>query len=293
MNLVHNNAGLHVLWESIEEFDKDAPAIIAKYNPSVYQTAVLRHHTERNWYGGCTDANQAMRRIRDGWPEMLARLQGMFGDDKPRLELAASTVQVRRRKRKRADYGDTLDIHRVWSGELDKAWERPEREFRISASQRHATIFIDVATTCAENADNVLWRAAAALLICDLLITTGRAVEIYIGTSGTETFSDISWFWSGMRLKAYTQPLHMERLAAAVTATFFRTYGFAMICAVPHRAYSYMSTIQNQGMPVQLEERATNGELVVRIGHCDTMAGAEREFFKVRDALAKEVACTA
>jgi hypothetical protein len=298
---------VHVCYESIEEFEAALSKELTVNKDHAQRTVYERSNKHRENYGnkwfGCDDGITAMQKVKDGWPEMYARLMNMWGDVRPELKLSPSTVHVRRRKRMRADYGDTLDMHRVWSGELDKAWERPERTYRLSASQRHAIIYIDLGTTCIEKADSVLWRSAAAILICDLLQATGRSVEIYVGAHQLYPFEDARGMWGdsgkgnsdvpqhlrmAMRVKAYTQPLHMEQLSAMVTMAFYRTYGFLMIMANPYKTSESLGFLDGGKLPEQLLIRERAGELVVRIGHCNTMEGAEQEFFAVQAALAKE-----
>lgn len=302
---------VHVCYESIEEFESVLPKELTGRNREHANMTVYNRGPEHNktygakWFG-CEDGLIAMQKVKDGWPEMYARLMSMWGDVRPELKLSSSSVHVRRRKRMRADYGDTLDMRRVWSGELDKAWERPERTYRLSASQRHAIIYIDLGTTSIEKADSVLWRSAAAILICDLLQATGRSVEIYVGSHQRYPFEDGGGMWDfnrnvtkkdipsnfrwAIRVKPYTQPLHMERLSAMVTMAFFRTYGFLAIMANPYRTEDHLGFPDGGKLPEQLLMRERAGELIARIGHCNTMEGAEEEFFKVQAALAKEAA---
>ena len=289
MNRQIIGTSLHTVYESIEDFEENAPKWYAQNTGALEGSVFSRHAGGYRWFGA-ENAKVCMDKIRDGWPEMLVKLLQMWGKDKPELTLATSMVKVRRRKRVRADYGDTLHMDRVWNGDLQHAWERPERVYRLSASQRHATIFIDLGTTCLEDAESVLWRAAAALLICELLQRAGRAVEIYVGSSSRQScvHSPIVDAWNAMRVKQYTQPLNPENLAAMVTMAFFRTYGFIMIAASGYQVSANFGYPMNKGLPVQLQERQEAGELVVRIGHCNSRELAQQEFAKVRDALAKD-----
>lgn len=299
MTTVLRNDGreLSLVFDSIEEYDADSPAMIAKYNGAMHAEYMGARNPGtyylggEHWYGqGCKTAKEAMDKVRMGSPELLAKITAMWGDERPDLLLATSQTKVRRRKRVRADYGDTLDMHKVWSGDLEHAWTRPEREFRLSATQRHATIYVDLAANAMVSAENALWRAATAMLICDILTTAGRAVEIYVGDSTTGGFA---WgagpliTYTAMRVKGYGEPLNEERLAAMVSLTFYRTYAFFMMMAAPFRMTS-LGGARNSGMPYQLQERADAGQLVVRIGACFSKLAAIDEFNMVKEALAKQ-----
>ena len=294
MSMILNGDSLHVIYDSLEEFESQLPSLLTvnKYmaDESLY---VWHKHENVKWFGDVGGAASVMQKVKSGWPEMYDRLLKMWGTQKPEVQLSASTVQVRRRKRRRGDYGDTLDMHRVWSGELDRAWERPVREYRLGVTQRHATIYIDTGISAAEDADNVLWRAAAALTMCDLLQAAGRSVEIYVGSSTHTTYRSYSspnFCWTAMRVKSYTQPLNPERLTAMVTAGFHRTYSFLMKLATPYQIAHNLGFSLNRGLPIQLTERAEGGELVVRLGHCTSRQQADRELENVRKMLAKESA---
>ena len=285
---VRNNC-ISTVYESIEEIEEIGIPNALKYNYEIYNNYMKEQKSSAWFGGGVRTPKEAMQKIKDGWPEMLQRLNDMWGDERPELSLAASVVKVRRRKRHRKDYGDTLDMQRVWNGQLDTAWERPEREHRLTATQRHATLYIDMGTTCGTSADATLWRAAAAMLICDILVQAGRAVEIYVGDSGAGAYpgGGPTYMQNAVRVKSYTQPLYMERLAAMVSMAYFRSYGFFTIMANPYKSTPSLGQPIHRGIPCQFEDREKRGELMVCIRSCLTQADAESEFYKVRDALLK------
>lgn len=286
----------YVTFDSMDEFERDAPAMYNKRNAMLANHAVYQLNMTSypdDWFGvSGWKALDAMQKIQRGWPEMLVKLRSML-DKLPRdIEVAHSVVETRRRKRQRSDHGDTLDMHRVWGGQLDTAWERPMRVPRLNVSQRHASVFINLGARASEGED-LLWRAAAAMLICDILQRAGRSVEIWCGSVGVEVceFGGPSKVICAMRVKEYTQPLNEEILAAMLTAGFHRTYGFLMRMCCPYSVSYGMGLSVNGGLPITLQERQEAGELVVDLNRCNTKNAAIAEFEKVRAQLArKEVA---
>jgi len=283
---------IDIVFDSLDEFEREAAKDYSISNGEQVHGIFSRDSTNSRvgpmqWFGTRT-AEEAISKIKAGWPEMLEKLRKMMGNEERDLELVASEAKVRRRKRHRSDHGDTLDMHRVWSGELDKAWERPVREYRMEVTQRHATLFVDLSASWNIPADSLLWRAAAAMKICDLLQRAGRSVEIYVGVAGNAVPQHN--VYGAIKVKDYMQPLNPERLATMVTAAFYRTYGFMLYCAQPKSVYDSYGPILGSGMPKVLEDRRDAGELVVDMRQCFSSDAAEREFKRVRDMLSKEAA---
>jgi hypothetical protein len=245
-----------------------------------------KYYEPQNWVG-CDSYAEALGYLQNGWPAMLKKMREMMGTMAiDTVTLAASHTMLRRRKRKHSDTGDMLSMPRVWSGELDRAWERPVRVPQLVATQRHATLYIDLGCSYTVTAEQALWRGAAAMYICDLLQRSGRSVEIYVGsTQQGALVNGPHRLATGMRVKTYMQPLHEEMLAAQVTPAFFRMYGFAMIHSTPWTAESGLGHSCNMGLPAQLEARAAAGELVVGLRGCLSKERAEAEVMKVIGAL--------
>jgi hypothetical protein len=135
----------------------------------------------KSWFGGAESGEAMLDLISNGWPAYADQVRRTSMQLNATMELStveAMMIDVRRRKRRRGDQGDTLDMQRVWNGELDKAWERPVRTPRRAPSQRYATVFIDIGALGSRNAYDGIWRAACAMRVCDLLTTAGLSTEI-------------------------------------------------------------------------------------------------------------------
>lgn len=284
MNLQRIGRIEHVIYDSLEELEQVALPLCKQHNMHAYKSSI--HHdgfSALTWYGFNGDGNQAREKILHGWSELLERLRPMMS----RLELSEAVsphrAVVRRRKMKRGDHGDFLDINRVNSGELDTAWTRPKRLNLYGVTDRRATIVVNVSASADTKFDETLWRAATAIKICDLLQSSGRSVEIYSGNSARNVNyqTDQNAY---CRIKEYLQPLQVERLAAMVSLAFLRTYMFIAIGAIKAPVDPGLGE-PSDGMPVQLKARKDAGELVVELARCFSFGDAKRDLESVHKQL--------
>jgi hypothetical protein len=279
----------HVWFDSVAELHRELPAMQLRANRGDWNRRMSSYY-DGDWYGhGIHIGSEAIEIIAKGAPDLLALMQPMIQALRKELSLdtaAAIQVETRRRKRHRSDYGDTLDMHRVWSGDLDRAWERPVREPRLTPTERYASVFLDLGVLSDVDAVDTLWRGAAGLCMVDTLTRMGVSVELWAGASGRSTYEyGPDYRWSGVRVKEYAQPLNEERLAAVAHAMFHRTFSFGMYLAAPFKATSGLGRPTHTGLVKPLRDRAEAGERVFRVGECLTRLQAVCEVQKVIDAL--------
>lgn len=286
MNLQRIGNTEHVIYDSLEELEAVAVPLCKQHNKFTFEVSMEGQGHSKRWFGVEGGGHQARQKILRGWPQLLQTLQPMLN----RLEISEAVSPhkaiVRRRKMQRSDSGDFLDIHRVNSGELDKAWIRPKRINLFGVTNRSATIVINTALSAATSFDDALWRCAVAVKICGLLQASGLSVEIYSGSSVTGITGNLDW--NGYcRIKEYLQPLQEERLAAMCSAAFLRTYMFIAIGSTAERVASGLGH-PSQGLPIQLQERKKNGELVVELGRCFSFEDAKRDLEKAHQQLIED-----
>lgn len=286
-----NGQEYHVWFDSMEELRKQIVKMQSRRNADRWSEILYRGRSS-DWFGMGMGTRDALQAVEDGCPELLQQVKPLVEILRASVPLDGTEsvmVEVRRRKRHRSDYGDTLDMHRVWSGELDRAWERPVREVRLSATQRYASIYVDNGILRDVKPRQTLWRAAVAMLIADVLTRMGINVEIWAGASGFDTYTgehgSAKFRWSGVRAKEYTQPLNEERVCAVMHAMFHRTYGFGMTLAAPWAADDGMGYSYDSGLVKPLRDRQGAGERVFRIGKCLDEAQAIIEVRRVIEVL--------
>lgn len=204
------------------ERGKREPAV----NPTDYD------HFKENWYGrGIVGASQAIAMLESGqWQqgqsEML-RLFDSIGDDVP-------APRTMRRRRVWSDQGDSLDIHRVWSGSVDTAWQRMAQ--REATGPKRVTIAASIGLMSGEHADRVLWVGAAALKLADILTTAGYDVcikGVRAAQGALKSGANLVQVWTA---KPFTAPLDMAALCIGIaSATTVRHSTFQAQCAIPER----------------------------------------------------------
>lgn len=272
---------LSLEWESCEDFERDK-AKLSQY--AIGQVTRPRSYSNDAWYGhkdGYPGFTQAIAR---GWPELRAILAAMLAGIERDLPLVPSYAETRRRKRRRGDAGDELDMGRVWNGELDKAWTRPVKDNRLATDQRRVTVVINTAMGHTISNEKAMWKAALAMLVCDSLIRTGRSVEIWsvasctdMWTQGRFPLTTLAWC-----VKKTSEPVLMDRLATMVSVGFFRTYGFLAMHTQPDlEVIGYRGYPCNIALPHTLKEREDRGEVVVRIDRCYTKQEAIAQYQQI------------
>lgn len=119
----------------------------------------LHHAIERGWPEGTEKILRLADRIRDAIPHP-------YGS---------------RRVLTWSDQGDSVDMGRVYSGNLDKAWRSSPR--RRERAPRVISIDVDVGQNCGVDADDLFWSGAAAVALTDALEDAGYRVELYATTT--------------------------------------------------------------------------------------------------------------
>lgn len=189
-------------------------------------------HDGRHWLG--VDTRVEARSIcRAGvWPEGMARLERELAGFEA---LPATSV---RRAQVWADQGDTLDIHRVNSGQLDLAWRRTRRQ--SCRASRNLVLAFPLMIASSQSADKLFWCGAAALKFTDILTAAGYNVTL-LGTHGTTNGGHTSH--DSLIVKAAEAPLDVESLIVAVAFPgFTRTVGFTAICSNDFNVTSGLGT---------------------------------------------------
>ena len=179
-----------------------------------------------DWYGaGCNTGEDVAKTMMAGWQEgrdRMNELRDQIGD--------VDLVPVSRKRRLvRAASGDTLDIHKVWSGNLDTAWRTPRRLTRVSPNR------IDLCANmiCAgyEHSDVLFYRGAAAAVLSDLLEQAGFMVRLVVNFGGTTgDNAEINKYTScRIVVKDHGIPFDVTSTSAVILPGFFRALGHAWI----------------------------------------------------------------
>lgn len=229
---------LYIHWDSISALVEHARAFQESGRASSKELRCLHFSLDptytgmkRDWFGIGRSAADAVQVVQNGWHTGAQRMAQDAATISRELQLDLSSQQVvtRRRKRRNGDSGDSLDIHKVYMGGLDKAWQRAVKQPNLSHSTRHVTFFLDVAGLQTVEHDDTRWRAALMFLLCDTAIRMGYHVRLLVGSTTTGWASGYHSLKlvTSFLVKDYNQPLESERLAAYCTLGFHRTINFA------------------------------------------------------------------
>jgi len=184
-----------------------------------------RETDARRWYG-VSSLDEVKRILREGYPEGAAMVDKVYDAIAPKLPRAIDY----RRQRVRADQGDSLDIHAVNRGALDRAWETVKRRARVGTGL--IRIAVDICGNCDVSAELLKWRGIAALALSRAMTKAGYSVEIVAGQSGERAFLRKSDLYGTITvtIKPRHAVVDTATLAAAVCMPgFFRYLGFASI----------------------------------------------------------------
>jgi hypothetical protein len=104
------------------------------------------------------------------FPAGVARIERLLSD------ITAPAPQSRRRRPRRSDQGDDLDMSRVWQGDLEHAWTQVKREQAVGPAR--VLIVVDIAASASTSSDSMALRGAAALALATALQASGYTVSI-------------------------------------------------------------------------------------------------------------------
>ncbi len=186
----------------------------------------------------------------------------------------------RRRRRVRRDFGNEVDIHAIYQGRMDRAWDATEVEEIETVGNKLVHINIILGATAGVSFESALWRGAAAMRIYDVLMRMGKSVAISGSYCSYQPMMDGSSAMVSCRLKAYGEPLRSDRLAAMVTVGFMRQY----LMMQGLRAHPTKKPKHHRGYPIDdyqlwshaAEQDQHHGGAVISIGHCFNKEQAQK-----------------
>lgn len=200
----------------------DGPCACPSQNNAAASWRTSDNAFNLEWMGLQQDAKPgeghytATRRIvREGWPRGVA----LLADVASKVQ-APNPISIRRRVRW-MDAGDSLDMQRVYNGNVDTAWRTVKRG--ASAGVSRIRILVDSIATGGTDASRMRWRGVAALKLADLMTEAGYSVQVESVFWGKAARQD---FLPRVIVKDYEQPLDLPTLAATTALpAFFRSLG--------------------------------------------------------------------
>jgi hypothetical protein len=203
-------------WTSISELVDDAFAQYAQSEASKdFLSALHKRHDGDTWANG-HDETSLRKALSQPAKETLAEIDAMR---RTLVNELALPTTARRKVRRGMEWGDDLDADRYLSREPN-AWEQSVRD---PATRRTVTIGVNLTVCAGQNADELLYRGAAAVALADLLTQRGINVRLIGFSVGEEVSSRMHRLVSTVEFKAADMPLDVASLATAVCDVgFFR-----------------------------------------------------------------------
>lgn len=180
------------------------------------------------WYGVRT-INEALQCFERGYVRGAEMVDKLYDTVAPSLPRAVDF----RRKLTRSDQGDSLDIHAVNRGALDKAWTVAKRSPMLGTGIIRITV--DIAANAGTHAQSMQWRGVAALALSRALTKAGYSVEIVAGcvTRGVQTARPDLMHLVTCVVKPRHAAVDLATLASAVALpAFFRVPCFAALVRI-------------------------------------------------------------
>lgn len=193
-------------------------SVVTNYAPAISSWRSVTS-SWRYWFGpGFTNMDQIIHTINNGWPDGAARIMKALSQvDLPRVR------SVRRQKR-RSDFGDHLDIQRVYAGDLEHAWTRTDRVDGSQTIGRNVLIACNIGGRADLSAEALFWRGAVTVRLAELCAVSGRNVEIYAYNKCSGFPRERDQVFTSVLVKRYSEPVDVERLAAVVALPAFFRY---------------------------------------------------------------------
>jgi len=180
------------------------------------------------WFGlGPRNLKEAIKSAVDGNPILYKEIQNRMSQINSRIDVYdnINSTTVIKRKKVHREFGNEIDIHKVYQGKLDTAWTATQR---VEIDQEHhlVTILIDIGGNCNIDAMKALWTAVACLKFVEVLEAAGKQIQVIVGGVANQV-AGVSDMSISMVVKKYSEHLNIERLAAMCQIGYYRSAGFA------------------------------------------------------------------
>lgn len=176
-------------------------------------------------------------------------------------------IEKVKRIRTRGAFGDEIDIHRVYRGDLNNAWSRMERSV-VSESHPLVTILVNVALSWKTSAMDALWTTASIVKIVDDLQKAGKNIQLYFGCAIRDSAEGINKMDITFCAKRYNEHLNVERASAICNSGFLRTAGFVGLTSSQHELkynMGYPDRLTLERLPHHIADEVAAGNTRVLI----------------------------
>lgn len=273
-------------FDSLHEFmqlkasDKNRDQYMEDFGPYGYCTT-----KGEDWWGILGGLDAVKRACSEGWREGAAKLSELSG-----VDLTVNGTAKRRRIARR-DFGNELDIHAVYRGDLDRAWTMPIKQERPALAQ--VTLLANLGAKSNLDARELFWRGLALLKACDILSRRGHDVQIVGFNQRIRVFRNNKNECASYSIvvKPFGRPLDLPALASTFClAGFQRYYGWMWSLSLP-RKISENYGRSDYGQPLLSVAKQFKGENVIVVpGDLFSKEAAEDWLVRLEEQLADKQA---
>ena len=213
---------LNMSFDDIESFIESAKTF-AEFAANKNHHDYWLTQKKGDWYGmpHGADFKAVVELVSTGWTDGATMLQKRMG------MLNIPYVPSVKRRLVWGDNGDELDQNKVWAGNYDTAWRASRRT--MGMGPKSFRIVVDSIESGFVEAEQMIWRGVAAVILCDALTEAGHNVEVVSAFSASASKSEI---FNRVIVKSMRSPVDIASLAASVALPgFFRAIGHAWIFA--------------------------------------------------------------
>lgn len=224
----------HVYYDNLYDFLEDVKSNQPLNHGNLVGVKFWNKYPQEDpaWFGVKSEfkIEELLEVMNNGWADGLERLNN---------EIRASNevdrpVSLRRRKA-RGDFGDAIDMQAVYSGNLNKAWQRTVRANRVGI--KRITLVADSIVNGAMHSDSLFYRGAAVIKLADALTSAGYDVAIYTAFQGTTYASET--FGAKICVKQFSNPLDLSTATAACChPAMFRLLGHKWLKLFANEEYN-------------------------------------------------------
>ena len=185
--------------------------------------------------------------IMNGFPQGLSDIETMYDRVFTRLPKAIGVG----RSLRRGDNGDTLDIHAVNRGAVDRAWSKSVRT--VKKAPLPIQLIVDIGGNCDVSANQLRYRGVAASALAQIMVTAGYSVEIVAAFATTRTMANNNTpIVISTTIKPRGGRVDKNLLSSTVCLPgFFRTYGFVSLVRACDNVGATTVSSLGQALPVQ------------------------------------------
>lgn len=179
-----------------------------------------------------TNWKETERLMKEGWAEGREKGREALGN------LEMPKLPSFRKKTFWGPQGSQIDMRRVYSGQLDRAWKhrKPVESNAPKLKGHNVTILVDICANGSVTSEQMFWQGAAAAWMTTALEEAGRNVRLVIYDKTSNAFRDGEdhGYLVGVVIKDYGFPMDENNLwyftsHSGVLRRYF--FEFALVCS--------------------------------------------------------------